>query len=167
MKKIVLLFIILALVFFGKKGFVKLVKFRNAKRLKIGVDGFNLPKLNLTSLFTSVPININLSLNNFSNSTFNIEQIGVDVFSPSGKLIAEQTKPLQEVKQILPNQNNILPLAFLISPQNFKDLIRETGGIANAGANFLTTGTYGIPIHLKGFVVAEGITIDIDEKITV
>jgi len=159
--------ILIALVFFGKKGFAKIIKFRNAKRLKIGIDSFNLPKLNLTSLFTNIPVNINLSLNNFSKSTFNIEQIGVDVFSPSGKLIAEQTNPLKEAKQILPNQNNILPLAFLISPQNFKDLIRETGGIANAGANFLTSGNYGVPIHLKGFVVAEGITIDINEKITV
>lgn len=167
MKKIILLPIIVVLIFLGKKGFAKLVKLRNSKRLKIGIDGFNLPKLNLTSLFTSIPVNINLSLNNFSNSTFNIEQIGVDVFSPSGKLIAEQSNPLREAKQLLPNQNNILPLAFLISSQNFKDLIRETGGVANAGANFLTSGNYGVPIHLKGFVVAEGITIDINEKITV
>ena len=74
---------------------------------------------------------------------------------------------LKEDKQLLPKQNNILPLTFLITSSNFKRLIKESGGLTTVGANFLTTGSYGIPIHLKGFVEAEGISIDINEKITV
>lgn len=167
MKKVIGFVIVIVLVFLGRQGYVKIIKLRHAQRLKIAVENFTIPKINISSLFTNVPINLTLSLKNFSKSAFNLEQINVEVFSLSGELIAEQTNPLQESKKLLPNQSNLLPLSFLISPQNFKNLIRETGGITSVGANFLTSGKYGIPLRLKGFVVAEGFKVDINETITV
>ena len=167
MKRIIGLIVLIALIFLGKKSWGIIQKIRHAKRLKFAVSSVKFPKLNLSNLFTDIETKVVLLLKNFSSSTFNLEQISIEVFSPSGKLVAEQKTPLKEAFEIKPNKNNELPLTFLISSSNLKALIKEAGGIANVGANFITTGEYGIPLHLKGFVVADGVTIDIDEQITV
>jgi len=167
MKKIIGLLVVAALIITGKQGWAAIQKIRDAKRLKFGVESVDFPKLNLSSLLSSIETNVELLINNFSGSTFNIEQISIEVLSPSGKVVAEQKQPLSESFEIAPNQNNLLPLSFLISSQNLKLLVRESGGIANVGASFITTGSYGISLRLQGFVVADGVTIDIDEKLTV
>jgi len=167
MKKIIGLLVVITLIITGKQGWAAIQKIRHAKRLKFGVESVDFPKLNLSSLLSSIETNVELLIKNFSRSTFNIEQIGIEVLSPSGKVVAEQKQPLSETFKVAPNQNNLLPLSFLISSQNLKLLISESGGIANVGASFITTGKYGISLLLKGFVVADGVTIDINEQLTV
>jgi hypothetical protein len=167
MKRIVLLIILLSLIVLGQKGWDYYTKYRHAKRLKIGVDSVKLPKLNLTSLFSEVAAVVYLKITNFSESVFELQQIKIEVYSPNGYLVAEQTEPLAQTIRIEPNQKNILPLSFLISPTKFKALIKEAGGVVNVGASYLTEGNYGIPLNLRGFVVAEGVTISVNEKLVV
>ncbi len=167
MNKAIGLFVIVFIFLAGRKGWQYFKKYQHSNRLKVGIDSFKLPKLNLSNLFSDIKADVLIKLNNFSSSSFEIEQLNVEIYSLSGKLIGEQEKPLAKTAIVQPNKNNLLPLSFLISSQDLQQLIKEAGGVANVGANFLTTGDYGIPLHLKGFVVAEGFTIDIDEKITV
>lgn len=167
MKRIIALVIIISLVLFGRKGVSYITKFRHAKRLKIAVENFSFPKLNLKSLFSDIQTRVTLNIGNFSSSTFDVEQINVDVLDATGQVVAEQKNPLTKGIQILPNKNNQLALTFLISSNNVRQLIKNAGGTFNVGARFFTSGKYGIPLQLKGFVVAEGITIDINETIEV
>lgn len=167
MKRYIFLFLVFVLVVATTKSYSYLTKYRHAQRLRIGVDSFSFPKLNLSSLFSEVITNVIIGINNFSASTFDIQQIGIEVFSESGQLVAEQKSPLSSPIKIEPNMYNTFPLTFLISSHNIRKLIKESGGSVNVGANYLTSGNYGIPLHLKGFVVAEGLSIAIDQTIEV
>lgn len=167
MKKIIALIIIIALILVGKKGYGYLTKYRHAKKIKVSVDKFRFPDLKLQNLITDVLTEVTVIIGNFSSTTFNIEQINIDVLDETGQFIAEQKNPLPQAIQLLPNKNNALVLTFLISPQHIRQLIKKAGGAINVGTRYLTTGKYGIPLQLKGFVVAEGFSIDINENITV
>ncbi len=165
-RKITILLIITILALLAKKSWSYYTKYRHAQRLKISIKEFTLPQLHLSHVLSDILANVHIHLSNYSNSTFHIEQINVDVYTPSGKLVAEQAEPLKQAINIRPNKNNTLPLTFYISATNINQLIQEAGGITKATANYLLRGKYGITFHLKGFVVAEGIPIDINEKIT-
>lgn len=167
MKKILAVIIIIALILAGKKGYGYLTKYRHSKKIKVNVDKFRFPDLKLQNLITDVLTEVTIIIGNFSSSTFDIEQINIDVLDETGQLIAEQKNPLPKAIKLLPNQNNALVLTFLISPHHIRQLIKKAGGAINVGTRYLTTGKYGIPLQLKGFVVAEGFSKDINEKITV
>ncbi len=137
-------------------------KVRHAKRLKIGVKKFKLLSFSLTPVS-----NIILSLGNFSSSTFVISQIKIDAYTQDGQLLAEQTAPLAQPFSLTPNQNNTLPLSFAINAATVISALKSIGGLSSVAANFLTSGTYGLPIVLKGFVEAENIQIPIEESITI
>ncbi|TSE10009.1 hypothetical protein [Aquimarina algiphila] len=137
-------------------------KIRHAKRLKIGVQKFKLLSLSLTPVS-----NIVLSLGNFSSSTFIISQIKVDAYTRDGQLLAEQTTPLAQPFTLNPNQNSALPLSFAINATTVISALKAIGGLSTVAANFLTSGTYGLPIVLKGFVEAENIQIPIEESLTI
>jgi hypothetical protein len=167
MRKLLTLVVIVVLVVLGRKGFTYIRKYRHSKRIKIGVEGVSFPRLKLTNLIGEIATSIKLNIGNFSPSKFEIQQISIDVYDQQGNLIAEPQNPLSEPISIAPSQNNIFPLTYLLSAQKLKQIIRNAGGVANVSANYLTTGNYGIPLLLKGFVVAEGLKVDINEKITV
>ena len=167
MKRYIFLFLVFVLVAATTKSYSYLTKYRHAQRLKIGVDSFSFPKLNLSSIFNEILVNVIIGVNNFSPSLFNLEQINVEVYSQSGDLVAEQKSPLLSPIKVQPNRYNTLPLTLLISSHNVAKLIKESGGTVSVGASYLTSGSYGIPLHLKGFVVAEGLSIAIDQTIQV
>lgn len=155
------------LLFLGKKSWGYYNKYQHANRIKVGVESFNFPKLNLSSLLSDIELNINIGLSNFSPSTFSITQINVDVFDTEDKLIAEQTAPLKDKVVMSPNKNTTLPLTYNISSQMLNNLIMAAGGYISVGQHYITTGEYGIKIKLKGFVDADGFTIAINETMTV
>lgn len=159
--------IVIALILLGKKGYGYVRKYRHSKRLKISFKGIDFPKLKLTSLISDVPTSVGLNIGNFSPSDFELSQISIDVYDEQDNLIAEPRSPLSKPIKLKPNQNNTFPLAYLISAQKIKQIIRNAGGIATVGTNYLTSGSYGILLKLKGFVVAEGLKIEINETITV
>ncbi len=162
MKKTISLFFFLFVFLASTRGWRIYQKIRHAKRLKIGVQKFQLLSLSLTPIS-----NIVLSLGNFSSSTFTISQIKVNVYTQDGRLLAEQTAPLAQAFALNPNQNNALPLTFAIDARTVLSVLRAIGGLSSVAVKFLTSGTYGLPITLKGFVEAENIQIPIEESITI
>ncbi|WP_128755340.1 hypothetical protein [Aquimarina sediminis] len=138
------------------------IKIRHAQRLKIGVEKFKILSLSLHPVS-----NIILSLGNYSSSTFTISQIKVNAYTIDGQLLAEQSAPLSQSFTLNPNQNSALPLSFVINAAVVIGALKSIGGLSSLAANYLTSGTYGLPIVLKGFVVAENIQIPIEEPITI
>ena len=151
----------------AKKGYDYYQKYRNSNDLKIDIDKFEFPELNLSNIFKDIVARVTISLNNFSPSTFKVEQMKIDVLDQEKQLVAEQQYPIDNPIEIKPNQATKFALNLLISSQNVARLIKAAGGIANVGANYLVNGKYNIPIQLVGFVRSEGIRIPIDEKIIV
>ncbi len=162
MKKIFVVSLLFFVLLASTQGWRIYTKIRHAKRLKIGVQKFKLLSLSLTPVS-----NIILSLGNFSSSTFTISQIKVDAYTQDGQLLAEQTAPLAQPFILNPNQNSALPLSFSINPTTVISALKSIGGLSSVAANFLTSGTYGLPIVLKGFVEAENIQIPIEESLTI
>lgn len=167
MKRIIAIVVIILTFVAGRKGVKLLRKYRHSKRLKLIVEGIKFPKLNLASLISDISTVVKLNISNFSPTTFKIQQLAIDVYSPDGDLLANPKQPLDRVVEIAPNQNNLFLIPYQISTQKLKKLISESGGVTKVGANYLTTGDYGITLILKGFAVAEGFKVEIDEKIIV
>ena len=167
MKQFISIIVLILLLFAGKKGYGLYKKYRHAKQLKFFVAGIQLPILQLTDIIQPVTLTIRQAITNFSTSNFTLSALNIDAYTPSGKLVAQQKQPLNQPIQIKPNQTTEIPLQFELSPQTLIQLIRENGGVFTAGSNYLTTGTYGIKLRLKGYVQAEGFDIDIDQTITV
>jgi len=136
MKKIIIVIILFLTAGVSAKAASLYERQRDAMKLKIGVDSFELPKLKLTNLFEDIRATVNVSVDNYSQTAFALNQIRVDVFSATGKLIAEQPKPLSNGLVIQPNQRNLLPLTFLISSHHINTLFGESGGVVNVGAKF-------------------------------
>ncbi|WP_438712326.1 hypothetical protein ACSTS3_10420 [Aquimarina muelleri] len=162
MKKIVVISLLIFIFIASAQGWRIYTKIRHAKRLKIGVQKFRLLNLSLTPVS-----NIILSLGNFSSSTFIISQIKVNAYTANGQLLAEQTTPLAQAFTLLPNQNNTLPLSFTIDATTVLNALASIGGLSSVAANYITSGNYGLPIVLKGFVEVENIQIPINESITI
>ncbi|MEW7279719.1 hypothetical protein ABW636_14090 [Aquimarina sp. 2201CG1-2-11] len=162
MKKVTFLFFFLVVFIASVKGWRVYRKVRHAKRLKIGVQKFHI----LNFSFTPIS-NIVLSLGNFSSSTFMISQIKVNAYTRDGQLLAEQIAPLANPFTLAPNQNSTLPLSFRINAANVISSLRSIGGLTSVAANYLTSGKYGLPIILQGFVEVENTQIPINEPITI
>lgn len=145
----------------------KLIKLLNARNLKFDIGAIQFPTLKLQNLIDDIETKVEVIIKNFSNSVFDIDQISIDVFSEKGTLIAEQKEPLYQGIRIRPKGNSIIPLTYLISSQNMRKLVKDSGGAIEVGTRRLTHGEYGIKINLKGFVIAEGIKVDINETVMV
>lgn len=145
----------------------KLIKLLNARNLKLDIGAIQFPALKLQNLIDDIETKVEVIIKNFSNSVFEIEQISIDVFSEKGTLIAEQKEPLTQLLRIRPKGNSIIPLSYLISSQSIRKLVKDSGGAFEVGTRRLTQGEYGMKLNLKGFVIAEGIKVDINEIVTV
>lgn len=167
MKKVITILLVLVSLFSAKKGWAYYNKYSDALRIKVGVEGFSFPKLDLSSLLSDLVVNISLGIKNYSSSTFLLEQVSIDVFSIDGILVAEQKAPLNSIFKIRANDNNLLPIDFYISKSNTHALVKQAGGIGAVSLNHSLTGKYGIPLTMKGFIKSEGLTIDINETIEV
>ncbi|PHQ85488.1 MAG: hypothetical protein COB65_02965 [Thalassobium sp.] len=166
-RKITLVVILIVVAYAAKKGFDYYGKYQDSNDLKIGIDKFQFPELNLSNIFQDIVAKVTININNFSDTTFNIKQLKIDVLNQEQKLVAEQQYPIEQPIELKPNQANKFALNLLISSPNVANLIKAAGGIANVGANYLVNGKYNIPIQIVGFVRAEGIKIPINEKIIV
>jgi len=166
-RKITLVVVLIVVLIAAKKGFDYYQKYKDSDDLKVSLDKFEFPKLNLSNIFNDIVAKATININNFSDTTFNIKQLKIDVLDQDKQTIAEQQYPITQPIAVKPNQANKFALNLLISSQNVARLIKANGGIANVGANYLVNGKYNIPIQLVGFVRAEGIKIPINEKLTV
>lgn len=166
-RKITLIVILIVVLIAAKKGYDYYQKFKDSDDLKVGLDKFEFPELNLSNIFNDIVAKATININNFSDSTFNIQQLDIRVLDQDKQIIAEQQYPITQPIEVKPNQANKFALNLLISSQSVARLIKANGGIANVGANFLVSGKYNIPIQIVGFVRAEGFKIPINEKLIV
>jgi len=58
MKKIIGLLVVITFIITGKQGWATIQKIRHAKRLKFGVESVDFPKLNLSSLLSTIETNV-------------------------------------------------------------------------------------------------------------
>jgi SLAP domain-containing protein len=166
-RKITLVVVLIVVLIAAKKGYEYYEKYQDSDDLKIDIDKFQFPELNLSNIFQDIVAKVTVNINNFSDTTFNIKQLKIDVLDQQKQLIAEQQYPIEQSIELKPNQANKFALNLLIPSPNVVRLVKANGGIANVGANYLVSGKYNIPIQIVGFVRAEGIKIPINQKIIV
>jgi len=162
LKKTLLIISILFLVALGRKGWQTFKKLRHSKRLRLRVKKFKLLRFS-----KEIDSNIQIEIGNFSASTFRIDQVSLELFTPSGEILARQKAPLFKSIVLKPNQNNVLPIDFAISTSVAVKELNRIGGVSSVIANFLTDNKHGLKLSLRGFVVAENVKIDINQTINV
>ncbi len=169
MKAIVIITILIAISLMSYKGHGYWRKYRDSKKLKIDFGSISVQGFNPGYLMGSVPATVTTKIGNYSGSGFRINQISMDVYSGRGTLIASQKEPLAEPFVIGANRISDFDLGFTIPQVGIRALVKESGGPLEIAANYLANGTYGMDIHMKGFVTVEpfDIDIDIDERMTV
>lgn len=158
-----LIFVFLA-VLLAPKAYSLGKKYFDAKKLNIGIDKFRFPKLDIYQL-ENITTEATIGIDNPTTSTFDITNLNIDIFGANGTPIAKQKMKFDDAVIIAPNNKTTFPLTYLISSNNIEQLIRQAGGLLVVGANYLATGSYGLSLLLKGFVVSHGIKIDINETI--
>jgi hypothetical protein len=165
-KRLTFLLVTIIALFSAKKGWAYYNKYNDAMRIKVGVEGISFPKLNLSTI-TDTLVNVSLGVKNYSSSSYILEQVSMNIYSNDGLLIAEQKDPLSDEYMIRANDNNILPISFLLNKENTHKMVKQAGGTIAVAINRTTTGSYGIPVRVKGFIKADGITVDIDQSMTI
>lgn len=166
----IILFAVIA-VFAVKKG----KKVYDAQKLKVGLSGLKLKISNITDIISGLlsgfSSEITIRLKNFSNSVFTVNQISVDIYALNDVLIANQLIPLNQPINIQPNQNTDLVLSYNITPEGIINILKQ---VKDTGKNYkalledyLLTKTLGTQIKAKGFIVAEGFKVNIDELISI
>lgn len=165
-KRITFLLVFIVALFSARKGWAYYNKYNDAMRIRVGVEGISFPQLNLSSI-TDTLVSLSLCIKNFSSSSYVLEQVSMNIFSEDGLLLAEQKDPLSDEYMIRANDNNALPLSFFLNKENAYKIVKQAGGVITIGLNRSITGSYGIPVIVKGFIKADGITVDIDQSITI
>ena len=168
MKTIWGILIIITIAFAGRKGFGLWQKVRHANRLKTTIQSFQLPKdFHLKHLVKDIQTTLTIAIQNFSSSTFSVEQLDVQLENLQGQLVAKQSRPLSNPIALQPNQTTPLTLLFDLTPQQVGVLIGQVGGLAKVAANWLSTGKYGIQLQVKGFVQVDGVSVTLNERVSI
>lgn len=163
MKKIIVAGIISAISFIA---FYYIRLYYSAKKLSVTVDSFKLMS-KLEDILSGFTLRFRLNLGNYSNSTFVISQIKIDAFTQADVALASQKSPLAAPISILPNQNNYPEFDFDFSNSGLANLILGGGNLLQMAQNFFVNGKFGMQIKLKGFVVAEGFKVDINQIVNI
>jgi|GEM_PF-3751406 len=181
MKRTIIIFAIAALLITGIYfASVYFRKIKDAQKLNIALHKFTIAKpLNsITDLVVllqdaasfSLPVKIDLRLENFTPSKFTVNQIYAEIYTKNNILLAKQTNTLSEKLIVKPNNtDNILSLNFDLSVHGLINLgiIKQTAGYTPAqmlwelGEKYITTGKLGGKVIVKGFVYVENIKIAI------
>ena len=146
--------------------------YQRAQRLGFGVDSIkpNFKTSDLISIIAgggSIPTTVTALVKNFSPATFTIKQLQLDIYSEDGKQsFGSQTLPLSAKKTVDPNSNTPIELKYSINPIAFLDSEGKKLGLSDL-AKWFTGQKIGVKLLLKGFVVAEGFKVDINEVITI
>jgi hypothetical protein len=146
--------------------------FKRAQRLGFGIDSIkpNFKTSDIISIIAgggSIPTTVTALIKNFSPATFTIKQMQLDIFSEDGKQsFGSQTLPLSAKKTVDPNSNTPIELKYNINPIAFLDSEGKKLSIQDL-AKWFTGQQIGVKLLLKGFVVAEGFKVNINEVITI
>ena len=140
------------------------------KKFKLSVDNFQLvEKLNPSALQQGVDTDLTLNLQNCSNKDFTLNQLSIDLYTPSGKILAQQLNPLPASVQLISKKVNKLTISHHISSTGLINLLKETKlidedeSLFNVAVRLLTMDLSRVEITAKGFAEIEGVTIDFNE----
>ena len=156
-------------------------KIKEAEKLKIGSTSLSTTK-KLKSFSDLVDIFKNglqlkgyVSIRNFSNSDYTLNQIKVDCYTPkTNKLLAEQTNIIQNNIVLKAKQETNIPLEFTVNVLKALSLFKECSVIpedwtvwkiiAQPMQAYEIIKMNNLKMKLKGFIQAEGITLSINEN---
>ena len=116
-----------------------------------------------------------VSVRNFSDQDYQINQVSIDGFTPkTQKNIAQQTNILQNSITVKAKQETAIPLEFKVDTVKALDLFKESGVIpenftiweiiTNPLEAYESIKIKNLKILLKGFIEAEGITLNINKE---
>jgi hypothetical protein len=114
-----------------------------------------------------------LKIQNFSNIDYTIQQSALQIYSKKGNLIATPNEPIETGFILKANANNEIPARYKFDYTNILTLIEDNGlassvsSALNVIKNFFTSKTLGTDLIIKGFIVSDGITININQTISV
>lgn len=181
MKKWILIIIIVAVI--GTGAFWAYKKYSGAKKLDVGVADYkiNMPVksafdvIKAVSDLASLTINADVSINlkNYSDQNFKVSQIKADIYTESGQLLASPVNPLSADFTIRKNDTTLQKFKYNISVNALIDVLKSLPGSTpkakaeNLLKNYFTNGKIGIKLIVKGFVTAEGITVDLNETLDI
>jgi len=131
------------------------IKLDNIKDVYTIVQGF---------LTNGIKANCSAEIYNFSNSTFNIDSIKIDLYNGDVP-ISTQTEIVSNIT-IKPGMNKI-EIPVLINTIGVRSLNITYLTILDILQSFYTTGKINKTLTAKGYVVYSGITINLNENITI
>lgn len=165
--------LIVLVVLLSLAGYFYFVKIKQAKKLSFGVDSIK-PNFKTVgelskSLLTggNIPVIVKPLISNYSSSKFKLNQIKLDIYSQDEKtLLGSQSMPLANPIELVPNANNTPAILYTFNPAAFANSAGRKLGISEI-IGWYQGKPLGVKLKLKGFFVAEGIKLNIDEVITV
>lgn len=116
-----------------------------------------------------------VQIRNFSGQDYTLNQISIDGFAPiSNKLIAEQTNITKHDILLKNKQETNIPLEYKVDILSALSLFKESGVIpedatlwniiTHPSKYYETTQLNKLKVILKGFIEAEGITLNINQE---
>lgn len=113
-----------------------------------------------------------LKIQNFSNIDYTIQQSALQIYSKKGNLIATPNEPIETGFILKANANNEIPVRYKFDYTNLLTLFKDNGlasvsSALNVIKNFFISKTLGTDLIIKGFIVSDGITININQTISV
>jgi len=113
---------------------------------------------------------VTLKIQNFSNIDYKIDQSNIGIYSKKGNLIASPTNPINSSIILNKNSNNEIPISYRFDYTSLITLIKDNGlansflAAYNVIKSYITTKKLNTEIITKGFIVSNGITININES---
>lgn len=115
-----------------------------------------------------------IEVKNLSNQDYTLNQLNVDVFSPTTQTrIGKQTNILQKDIVLKSKQVSNIPIVFNLDIMNALSLFKESGVIpenttlwqviSHPAKYYESTKLNKLKVKLKGFIEAEGITLNINQ----
>lgn len=144
--------------------------YKSARKLKVFFDSFKFDSYKLVDI-PSIYLNglnatCNILVQNFSNLSFNVTQISVDVYTLDDVSLASQKNPMSEPISVKANSNTIIPIKYNISRSGVMALMKDTNFFTIL-KNYIGKGIFDKKVKIKGFVVANNINVPIEETIDI
>lgn len=143
----------------------------NAQNIKIADTDVKFTKLNsVTDVFGSMPVKINLGLQNFGHSNYNITDSYIEVQTVKGKTIASQKTFINPTKLQKRSISN-LGFDFEFDYTGLIALIQDNGISLKKAykmvESFVKTKKLGTQIILKGWVMIDGVKLPVNLKLDI
>lgn len=155
------------LVVFGKK----IIQAKDGLKISLGKFRMEKPISSLAEVFTmfkSFNTIITVDFSNFTKNNYTINQIQLEIYSMSDQLVASQASPISSPIVVKPQVVSSADVVFAINGTSALQLAFK-GTSLNDLFNFLSNNPKGLGKQLKakGFIVAEGIKVKVDQIINV